>query len=334
MDQQQREKFRELYYRYRNQFEVNKKLSLFIFASLVFVGLFAYTISAPNNFPIQSTIKIKKGASLSEISSLLEKEGIIRNQIIFKITSRLVAGKSGLMSGRYYFDKKINVFEVVRRLARGEFDPSPFKVVIPEGLNNVQIAKILKKNLPDFNDTKFIMLAKDYEGRLFPDTYFFVHKITEEEIIEQMNDNFSNKIFSIRDKINASGRKLEDIIIMASIIEEEAATKDSRRMVSGILWNRLDKSMKLQVDAVFPYIIGVGTFNLTKEDLKIDSPYNTYKYKGLPPGPITNPGLDSILAAIEPASTTYMYYLSDRNGNMYYAKNYKEHLNNIKLHSN
>ncbi|MEI6494819.1 MAG: endolytic transglycosylase MltG [bacterium] len=334
MDQQQREKFLELYQRYRNKFQVNKKLSFFILLLLTLVIGFAYSVSAPNNFPVQSTVKITKGSSIAEIADQLADKNIVRNKTIFRLTSLLVSRKNGLLPGRYYFDQKLGVFEVVRRLARGEFDPSPFKIVIPEGSNNLQIAKILKTKLQGFDDIKFINLAEDYEGKLFPDTYFFIHKITEEELIEQMNDNFSSKLFSIRQEIEKSGRKPEDVITMASIIEEEAANKEARRIVSGILWKRIDKGMKLQVDAVFPYIIGVGTFDLTKKDLRVDSLYNTYKYKGLPPGPITNPGLDSILAAIQPATTSYLFYLSDRKGNMYYAVNYKEHLRNIKLYLN
>lgn len=112
---------------------------------------------------------------------------------------------------------------------------------------------------------------------------------------------------------------------MASLLEEEARTTETRKMVSGILWKRLSAGMPLQVDAVFPYIIGKNTFEITLKDLEFDSPYNTYKYKGLPPGPISNPGKDSILAAIYPTKSDYWFYLSDKNGLMHYAITFDEH---------
>ena len=117
---------------------------------------------------------------------------------------------------------------------------------------------------------------------------------------------------------------------MASIIEKEVITHEDMKTVSGVLWKRIAIGMPLQVDAVFPYIMGKNTFELTREDLQFDSPYNTYKYKGLPPGPINNPGLDSILAAATPAKTKYVYFLSDKDGNFHYAVSYAQHLANKK----
>ena len=118
---------------------------------------------------------------------------------------------------------------------------------------------------------------------------------------------------------------------MASIIEREAITPEARRIVSGILWKRIKMGMPLQVDATFAYVNGKNTYELTAEDLHIDSKYNTYEYKGLPPGPICNPGLDSIIATIEPTATPYLYYLSEKNGTMHYAKTFEEHkMNKVK----
>jgi len=129
----------------------------------------------------------------------------------------------------------------------------------------------------------------------------------------------------VRDKIDASGHSLEEIVIMASILEEEGITFQDRRMMSGVLWNRINIGMPLQVDAVFPYIIGKNTYQVNLEDLKTESPYNTYVNKGLPPGPITNPGFNSIVAALDPVKHDYLYYLSDKQHNTYYAKTFDEH---------
>ena len=136
------------------------------------------------------------------------------------------------------------------------------------------------------------------------------------------------RIKPLEQDLSAFGRPLSDVIIMASLIEEEARTDDTRRKVSGILWKRLQKGMPLQVDGVFPYIFGDKPYDLTNGDLLIDSPYNTYKYIGLPPTPISNPGLAAILAAVTPITTPYWYYLSDRDGNMHYAVTHDEHLVN------
>ena len=129
--------------------------------------------------------------------------------------------------------------------------------------------------------------------------------------------------------IAASGHSFSDIIIMASLIEREARRSEDRRMVAGVLWNRIKKGMPLQVDAVFGYIYGRTTYSPSFDDLKIDSPYNTYKYAGLPAGPICNPGLDAIEAALHPAETKYLYYLTGRDGLMRYATTYALHKANI-----
>ena len=146
-----------------------------------------------------------------------------------------------------------------------------------------------------------------------------------------MEDNFEAKINSLS-AFATTTRSKEDIIIMASILENETRTPEDRRIVSGILWKRLKLGMPLQVDASFVYVNGKNTYELTANDLKIDSPYNTYKYQGLPPGPIGNPGLDSILAALNPTTTKYLYFLSSLDGKMYYAQTFEQHKKNRELY--
>ena len=141
-------------------------------------------------------------------------------------------------------------------------------------------------------------------------------------------ENFNVKIKSIDDAIRAFKKPLKDIVIMASILEAEARTTETRRIIAGILWKRLDIGMPLQVDAAFQYIDGKTTFQLATSDLETDSPYNTYTRKGLPPTPITNPGLDAILATITPIKTPYLYYLTDKDGKMHYAVTHEGHLAN------
>jgi len=154
------------------------------------------------------------------------------------------------------------------------------------------------------------------EGYLFPDTYLFLPFAETEQIIGTMTDNFKKK----------AGDVGKDIVIMASLIEKEVPDIGDRKIVSGILWKRLKLGMALQVDAVFPYI--TGKQKVLSDDLKIDSPYNTYLHKGLPPGPISNPGLDAVEAAKNPQETSYLYYLSGKDGKTHFAKTFAEHLKN------
>lgn len=171
--------------------------------------------------------------------------------------------------------------------------------------------------------------GSDLQGFLYPDTYEFYTDATEEEILYKLLDTFGQKITKeMRDDIKKSGRNLYDVIILASIIEKEVRTLESKRNVSGIFYNRLDINMALQSDATVNYITQSGRDRSTLEDLKIDSPYNTYKYRGLPPGPIANPGYDSIYAAIYPYETDYVYFLTTQEGDIYYAKTFEQHVRN------
>ncbi|MCX6701950.1 MAG: endolytic transglycosylase MltG [Candidatus Zambryskibacteria bacterium] len=177
---------------------------------------------------------------------------------------------------------------------------------------------------------QFLTLAKSNEGYLFPDTYFISKTAKSMDVINMMKENFEVKINSVSG-IATSTHKLKDIIIMASILEGEALPKD-RNIVAGILWKRLEMGMPLQVDSTFAYINGKNTYELTLDDLKIDSPYNTYKYRGLPPGPISNPGLEAIISAINPIKTKYLYFLTEKDGTIHYAKTFEEHKRNKELY--
>lgn len=191
------------------------------------------------------------------------------------------------------------------------------RITIPEGYAVKDIAERFK-NFRNFNGEKFLELSESKEGYLFPDTYFFTSKETPEEIIEKMENNFKVK----------AGDVQKDILIMASIIEKEARKPEDRRIISGILWKRIKEGMPLQVDAVFDYLLDKASHEITQADLKMDSPYNTYKHKGLPPTPICNPGLDAINAALNPVDSKYWYYLSDRNGTTHYAATFEQHKQN------
>ena len=198
-------------------------------------------------------------------------------------------------------------------------------VTIPEGLAVKQIGEILE-NAKLFSQEDFTKIAQKEEGYLFPDTYRFYKDAKPEDIVLRMKENFNKKVTpEILKEVENSKRTLREVIIMASILEEEVSAAEDRKIVAGILWKRLDGGMGLNVDAALTYILGRASHELTVDDLKYDSPYNTYRYRGFPPTPISNPGLDTISAATNPMPSKYFYYLTDKDGKTRYAVTLEEH---------
>ena len=278
---------------------------------LFFYFLFLLFFSAPSDFPKGAIVNIAEGSSLRSVSLKLKQEHIIRSRTLFEAFVILYGGEKHVIPADYLFEAKASVSEVARRISKGERHLAPVKVTIPEGFNSTQIAAAFALRLANFNKTKFLLLAEDLEGYLFPDTYFFLTTDGEGEVIKSMSENFEKKIKPLRPDILASGKttgKTErEIIIMASIVEGEAKGDSDRAFISGILWKRLAIGMLLQADA---------------------APL-TYKAKGLPMRPIGNPGLKAINAAIHPKLSNYLYYLHDRDGNIHFARTFSEHRANI-----
>ena len=273
-------------------------------------------------------VRIRSGMNLEEITELLAEEGVVRSARVTEVLARLRGVGTQIEAGDYFFSEPISAWEVTSRLLESEKGIDLVRVTLPEGLTANQKAHLISSRLPEVDRSLLAQKGQKYEGYLFPDTYYFSPFSDEAEILEIMLDNFKNRIEPLEEEIERSERTLEEIVIMASMLELEARTTESRRMISGLLWKRLDDGMLLQVDAVFPYIIGKNTFEVTLEDLRYDSPYNTYRYPGLPAGAIANPGLDSIKAALRPIESPYWYYLSDMEGNMHYTITHEDHVRN------
>ncbi len=223
------------------------------------------------------------------------------------------------------FDEPQSLVWIAKRLIEGNTGISALRITFPEGESVREMGVRATAVFPGISEGDFIKTGARYEGYLFPDTYFFFPDATSSMVVNTMRKNFDTQIVSLLPDLTLSGRTISEIVIMASLIEKETRTPEERRVVSGILWDRLALGMALQVDAVFGYIKGVQTYSPTFDDLQIDSPYNTYKYRGLPPGPISNPGLDALTAAVHPTKTPYLYYLTGSDGNMYYAQTFAEH---------
>lgn len=301
---------------------------------VIFVIFFHALFISPRDFPVGILIKVERGMTLDDISARLYEKDAIRSQFIFTTLVTLLAGDRGSLAGDYFFSIPETAWGMAERITRGEYGLDPIRITFPEGVTVAEIVEVLDSKLPSFDKWTFVRLSQGKEGYLFPDTYFFLPNVGPEEIIREMSENFENKLVALAETIEKSGKTQEEIIIMASIIEREAITFKDKQIVSGILWKRIEISMPLQVDAPFVYAINKGSFELTRADLKTDSPYNTYTRKGLPVGPIANPGLDSIIAAIEPAETQYLFYLSDRYSKMHYAKDFEGHKKNRRLYLN
>ncbi len=292
-----------------------------VVATLFLFLIIGFAFSPPrSSYP--AFFEVRNGAGLNEIAEGLKKSGIIRSAFLFKTCAFLSEGSRASVAGIYEFEDPLGPCTVALRIVDGRFSLIPIRTTIPEGFSKKDIALRLTA-LPRFNIDNFMKTAP--EGYLFPDTYFFSPSMNETEVIKMMTDNFERKVEPLSEDIEKSNRTLKDIIIVASLVELETKFPEDRPIVAGILWRRLDMKLPLQVDAAFAYINGKGTFELTLDDLKIDSPYNTYRYAGLPPTPISNPGIDSIKAAVDPAKTNYIYFLSDKAGRMYYARTFEEH---------
>ncbi|MBP6883722.1 MAG: endolytic transglycosylase MltG [Candidatus Pacebacteria bacterium] len=286
-----------------------KKIALYVLLAITFLWAFYFLFfSVPGNFPVGQIVSIEPGMNLRKASLKLKEENIIRSRTTFEALMIAYGGERHLVSSDYLLESKLSVFEIARRMSRGESHLAPVKVVIPEGFDNEMIADTYKDRLSAFDKAKFLATAE--EGYLFPDTYFFFTRSDEVEVLKSMSDNFERKVAPLREEFTKFGKSEQDIISMASIIEREAKgdkTGQERRIIAGILWRRISLGMPLQVDAA----------------------PETYKTKGLPESPICNPGLESIKATIHPTSSPYLYYLHDKDGEIHYAKTFTEHKANI-----
>lgn len=309
--------------------DTKKNIILGTGAIIIFFNAFLWT--APANFPIGSIYDLKSGQTLSAVSDNLLHLNIIRSTFWFKSFVYIFSfGHVTVIEGDYALYNKQNVLNLAWRISHGQLDIVPIRITIPEGTSVHEMADIFSKNFPSFNKKVFLNLVEkgNYEGYLFPDTYFIMPNMNEADIIKLLNNNFYEKIKEVSDDIKKFGKPESDVIKMASILEEEARTIESREIIAGILWRRISIGMALQVDSSFKYINGKTTATITADDLKIDSPYNSYTNRGLPPTPISNPGLDAIKAAINPKNSPYLYFLTDKDGNMHYAATFEEHVAN------
>ncbi len=317
---------------------------LAIFFSILFLYLDyqAGKIFSPK-FKIE-TFNIEKGDGLKKIASNLEDDGFIKDKNIFIFYTLLRNLRKNFLPGEYQLNKNISIKEILAILTAPESLEK--KVTFIEGWDNGEIAVYLEK-LGFFKKEDFLKKTSDalsfqdkfdflkdgkietLEGFIFPDTYRVFAETSPDGVIFRALYNFQNKIDeNLKKEIEKQGKTLYEIITLASIVEKEAASKEDRAIVAGIFWKRLAAGMALQADSTVNYATGKNVSQASAEDIKIKSPYNTYKYRGLPPGPICNPGLESIKAAIYPQKSSYWYFLNTPDGRTIYSKTFEEHRSN------
>ncbi len=310
--------------------------SLLLLFSLLF-------ILPANHNVLERTITVEKGMHFDDIKSLLVSEKIISSAAIMDIFTRLMGSSRELKAGNYTFTGRESYREILHILEKGQARVVP--VTIPEGFSLLQISSLLEdsgiadKNrlLESFTDVSMIKdldsNAQNLEGYLFPDTYFFSENSSANTARDIMLHRFL-EIFKPewKDRAKELGLTVKDVVTLASLIEKETACSEERELISSVFHNRLKRGMLLQCDPTVIYALmleGRYDGNIRKDDLKFDSPYNTYVYAGLPPGPIANPGEASMKAALYPARTTYLYFVSKNDGTHHFSSSLREHNNAV-----
>jgi len=306
-----------------------------LFVSILFISwiFLPFYNSAPIN------ILIPAGADSFEIANILRQQAVIKNKFLFILLSKVLNWEKDLKAGNYEFSSS-NMIDVLGKLKKGGIKRS--RVTIPEGLPGWEVSqilekeKIIKKNdfLALVNDPGifkeeffFLLSVESLEGYLYPDTYYFFVEENEVQVIRKFLLRFQEIILPLyEEKIPRNDLSAEEIIILASIVEKEAQINLEKPIIAAVFHNRLEKGMKLRADPTVKYALGNFQERLTYEDLTVSSPYNTYVYHGLPPGPICNPGKDSIYAVLYPDEVDYLYFVAKGDGTHKFSDTYEEHL--------
>ncbi len=300
-------------------------------------------LSTPKSPPEKILYEIERGEGAKSLAEHLKKEGILHKKMAFLLGHSLFYSKKTIKAGEYVFDLPLSIQKILHIITNGKI--LLHAATIPEGLTRMEIADHLESLgfserqafMKASEDTTAISVidseAYDLEGYLFPETYFFPKGVTTEKIVSSMTtqfkDTFSEEWTRRSEEI---GLTIREIVILASLIEKETSLPDERPLVSAVFHNRLKKQMKLDCDPTIIYALKLdGQFKdrLRTRDLRLDSPYNTYLYRGLPPGPIANPGKDSIKAALYPADKDFLFFVSKNDGSHHFSRSFREHQNAV-----
>jgi UPF0755 protein len=310
------------------------------------VGLLLFIFYTPNYFDSDRAIEfeIKQGASFTTVVDSLYSKGVIPSQNLMHIAAFLYSAETNVKAGKYNIPNGLSYFKLIELLLTGS-KSNQIKVTIPEGIWQHNLAGLLAKEL-NLDSVKILYLSSDkgllrtlginansIEGYLLPETFYFYDNIDEYDALKKLYVEM-NRVFeidSVKMKLKELNMTKHEILTMASIIDGESNIRSEFRKISGVYHNRLKKSMLLQADPTVQYLKrhSKRRNRIYYKDLEIDSPYNTYKYAGLPPGPINNPGKDAVLAALFPEEHNYYYFVADGTGGHVFAKTLKQHNRNV-----
>jgi UPF0755 protein len=325
-------------------------VALLLAISALSAGLFFYfrhqVFNSLGTAEKTKIFSIEKGENSKSIVGRLKKENLISKEIFALYYLKTSGLGNKILPGDYEINGRMKIPEIIKTITQEQNIFS--KITFPEGWDSKKMSERLGSN--GFSQEGFLEITKNpnlelkskfsffsllpregsLEGYLFPDTYFFSKKLTSEEIVKKMLNNFDSQLtLELRDEIAKQGKSLEEVVTMASIIEKEVISEKDRKIASGIFWDRIKNGQPLQSCATISYVLGANKKQYTFEDTRIQSPYNTYLNQGLPPGPICNPGISAIRAAIYPTNTDYNYFLSDpETGNTVFSKTIEEHNSN------
>ena len=292
-------------------------------------------------------VDIPMGSTVDDVAHILKEKNLIKNEFIFKINFKIKNSSSQMKSGSYLLNQSFSNNDIIDKLISGEIYHDGVKITIPEGSTSNEIIALLVKNElgkkeefeelvknPSVFYDEFEFLnqedIKTLEGFLYPSTYYFDEDSKSEDIIKEMialfDKNYTEELEKRQEEMELT---LQEVVNLASIVEKEAVLDEDRPVIASVFYNRLEIDMPLQSDATIQYIFETRKKSMTYDDLKIDSPYNSYIQKGLPPTPIANPGIKSIEAVLYPEDTDYLYFVADINGGNVYSKTYEEHQKNV-----
>lgn len=307
----------------------------FLLAVSVVMGFGYYLMSPARKSGNQRLVEIHEGATLKSVAETLERNGIIRNPSLFVAWGRCMGYGGDIKAGEYLLSPTMSPLKVFGVLIRGVGVTYP--VTIPEGYTRNQIARVLEeKGITDMASFLRISgdagVAEEYgisgqslEGYLYPDTYQFRHGMEARRVIDIMVRRFREVTAPYKETIRKSSLSLEEIVTLASMVEKETGKAEERPKIAGVFLNRLRKKMRLESDPTVIYGLPSFSGNLTKKDLERHTPYNTYVIRGLPPGPIANPGIEAIKAVLSPAPGNYLYFVSKNDGTHHFSKTLEEH---------
>jgi UPF0755 protein len=315
---------------------------LFLLGAFLAMGVGLFLVSpAKKGAPAQAVI-VREGESPRDVAEDLEKKGIISSSRLFRLWIKLLGHGKKIRAGEYSLAPDMSPMTILERLIRGLVVSYP--VTIPEGYNRMQIAELLAQRGLVERET-FLALTRDpsvlkkhtvsgpnLEGYLFPDTYHFARGTLPQTVVDTIVKQFFQKVLPLKEAVEKSGMKMEEVITLASIVEKETGRAEERPLIASVFLNRLKKGMRLDSDPTVIYGIENFDGNLKKGDLARETPYNTYVISGLPPGPIANPGLESIRAVLFPAKSDYLYFVSKNDGSHHFSKTLAEHNRAVNLY--